>query len=176
VTLLLADIGGTHVRFAVAGETPGALACTAKYPVSRFENLPQAVQFYAAAHGLPAIRDIAVATAAWPDENGVWGFSHDGRWTISETELRTHGIALRFIGNDFMASAKGAISASPESLLPLWRGDGVPANGRKLVIGPGTGLGIACAGEDGGIQETFGGHMAAAAVTGRLTDVRELID
>lgn len=172
--VILADIGGTHIRIGVSQVEGGSISLLEKWPVSDFPSLQDALSGYFAHYPDISTRKIAIATAAWPDENGVWGFAHEGRWHFSKQDLSAQGFELLHICNDFGASSIGAVSMPKSELLCLAGGSGA-ASKTSLVMGPGTGLGVAyvdrC--DDAGVgknghydvRETFGGHMMCPAAT-----------
>src|SRR5690606_34665644 len=87
---LLADIGGTHARFALAG--PGLLEGTLRsYPVERFDTLAAAAQHYLEEVGASPQRAV-VGLAARIDGDTARMTNH--RWVVSAAQLReTLGIA-----------------------------------------------------------------------------------
>lgn len=144
---LVADIGGTHARFAWvnAPDEPPRYAMTLK--VTEFNSLLSAAQYYLTQLG-PTLgrqsvrpRQAAFAVAA-PIRGDLVTFTNSS-WTFSRAEL---GMALhleRFLAlNDFEALAYALPHLSPNQL-KHWS----PAQARPLgnlaVLGPGTGLGVA---------------------------------
>jgi glucokinase len=165
---LLADIGGTNVRFALlrpeAGEPQEerTLLC-ADYP-----GLEQAARAYLAAVGDPDIREAAidVATAITGDlvklTNSPWAFS------IEQTR-RQLGLDRLLVLNDFTALALALPRLGPEGYRQIGRGAPVPGAAIAL-IGPGTGLGVSgllrCGARWTPIQGE-GGHVAFSPMTAR---------
>jgi len=163
-SVLIADIGGTNVRFALTdiGGRPhdvSALLC-ADYP-----DLFSAARAYldSVPAGNQTKRGVfAIASPVKGEQvrmtNISWGFSID--------ELRQQ---LRFdsldVINDFAAIAHAAPHLSREHRHRI--GAGVPQPGAPIgVVGPGTGLGVsALIPEDGGgiALNTEGGHVTLAA-------------
>jgi glucokinase len=165
---LLADIGGTNVRFALLA--PGAsqpeqersLVC-AEYP-----GLEQAARAYLAAVGAPQIREAAidVATALTGDlvklTNSPWAFS------IEQTR-RQLGLDRLVVLNDFTALALALPGLGPDGYRQVGRGQPVPGTAIGL-IGAGTGLGVSgllpCGSRWTPIQGE-GGHVAFSPMTAR---------
>jgi len=153
MSAVLADIGGTHARFARLDQ--GGPSGMEKYPVADFPTFEDALRHYAGTAG----GTLYMATAAWPHADGIWRFARDGRWEISLPALERSGWHIGWIGNDFAASARGAAALGPGGLYGVQ--DGIPGDtprGRCAVLGSGTGLGLAYV-EGDHVQETYGGHM-----------------
>ena len=141
---LIGDIGGTHARFALV--TPGTvvprafqcLAC-ADYP-----GPAAAIRDYLArvgANGDAAPREACLAVAGPVDGERI--ALTNLPWELTRAELRkalglTH---LRLI-NDFIAQALGVPHVGEAHRVVLQAGEAVP-RAVHLVIGPGTGLGMA---------------------------------
>lgn len=164
---VLADIGGTHARFALKNED-GTISTQKKYSATDFDTAEQALAHYCDDTGIePGGGDLLIATAAQPDETGQWRFYNQNPWVIDEESLGQAGWSPVLIVNDFAASARGAISL-PDDLKDVLKPGNPRPEATCAVIGPGTGLGLAYARSQGGqwhIQESFGGHMLAAAFT-----------
>ncbi len=148
----LADIGGTHARFATLED--GRPARIEKYPVAEFQNMAQLLKKFGSGKGA-----LYIATAAWPWPDGSWRFAREGRWTIDPRELESAGWKLKYIGNDFGAGARGALALEPEQLYNVQPKslNEIPQN-RFAVLGAGTGLGLAYV-HEGTIHDTYGGQM-----------------
>ena len=179
---ILLDIGGTHIRFGMTGKVKGGVSHTEKYPVASYDSLLEALDYYVARFDVP-LEHIKIATAAWPYEEGVWRFAHEGRWDISIPELHKEGWTVLSVENDFVASAKGTCFIDADHMVPI-RGtiQAYPDCGRFIVIGPGTGLGIAVMDYDHpqetgvpAIRQTFGGHMNAPMRTAEQREIAGLI-
>jgi len=159
---IVTDVGGTHIRFGLWDGRQ--ITHIEKWPVTTFRSFDEALTRYQNITGYDG-KDIAIATAAWPDADGVWHFAHDGRWPIRPHTLREHGWTIHKMLNDFQASSLGAVQSD---LTPLTDISAPPYNRDCLVVGPGTGLGLACVrrtDHDDHVQESFGGHMAIGAQT-----------
>jgi len=155
---ILADIGGTHIRLGLWQD--GEITHTRKWQVSDLSSLGDALQKYKHDIHESALSDIAIATAAWSKDDKTWHFAHPDRWVIDKQDLANDGWSVHMIINDFKASALGAIST--DQVAALSKNNTAPFNQKKIIIGPGTGLGLAY-GEGQTISETFGGHMICGA-------------
>ncbi len=166
---LIADIGGTNVRFALVGPdgrpaTPMVMAC------ADFAGPAEAARAYlaAAAPGLsPRRAAFAVASPVTGDRidltNSAWSFS------VGEVR-RDLGLDLFEVVNDFTAVALSVRHLTAADLVRL--GGGEPAAKAPIaVLGPGTGLGVsALVPTAGGRWEalaTEGGHVTMAAADDR---------
>ena len=168
--ILAADIGGTSARFRLA-ETDGDRAVIIRdvvYPVADHASFDDALARFILEHGKApegagALAAACIAVAGPVAEkrarltNGAWVFDADaiaGRFGIGRVDLV----------NDFEANASGVEELSPESIRTLQAGEFV-ASAPRLVIGAGTGLGVAyaivCAGGRR-IVAGEGGHIGFA--------------
>lgn len=143
---LLADIGGTHARFALAGtDAPQTLldGSLRSYPVERFDTLATAARHYLDEVGAAPQRAV-VGLAARIDGDIARMTNH--RWVVSAGHLReTLGMASVTLVNDFVAQARAvpllgrsdvAVVGGPE----LAADDG--GDRTLAVAGAGTGLGV----------------------------------
>ena len=140
--LLIGDIGGTHARLALA-------------EAGSSEPLAERTYFCADFPGLePLLADYLESTGVGVDAGclGVAGpVGDDGRcakltnlpWTIDAEALEERfGLDRLRLANDFAAAAMGITVAPAESLVRLQAGRPLP-RAPKLVVGAGTGLGMA---------------------------------
>jgi glucokinase len=172
---LVADIGGTNARFALAdpgaGDDPArqpALAHAAALRVREHATLQSAIEHFL--ERVPAARRprnamLAVASAVTGDEirftNSDWNFSIAGlRSALGLDEL--------LVVNDFAAAARAVPTLAPGDLAGVGGCVSVDtgAPGLRVVLGPGTGLGLAALVRqaDGGVRvmESEGGHISFA--------------
>ncbi|CAA6604494.1 Glucokinase [Rhodospirillaceae bacterium LM-1] len=166
---LIADVGGTNVRFAVVAGSklltePESFHC-ADYP-----SIIEAAQDYLSKNGQGASFDeaaFAVAAAV----TGDWIDITNNHWAFSQAEVarRLNVKRVKFL-NDFTALALGLPHLPEESALPLNDAKGVK-NAPIAVIGPGTGLGVSGLLPDGKGRWVpiagEGGHATLSARTER---------
>jgi glucokinase len=111
----------------------------------------------------------AVLAVAGPVEDGRCVLTNSS-WVIDEAELRkTFGWAHVHVVNDFEAIAWSLPSLAPSELFAIGHGKAVPG-APAVVLGPGTGLGLACfmPRADGAIVvPTEGGHATLPATSQR---------
>jgi glucokinase len=158
---LLADIGGTNIRFALLDEGSAQPQHESSMLCADFRGLEEAARQYLSQHGLQSISAAAfdVATAVTGDfiklTNSPWAFS------IEQTR-RALGVPQLLVINDFTALALAVPALEPDELRQIGGGSAVPGAPLAL-IGAGTGLGvsglIACGNGWTPIQGE-GGHTA----------------
>jgi glucokinase len=173
---LVADVGGTHIRFGIAVGSSGEGAesktldvrCVRRYAVRAHESIAHAAQHYRdATPGVPAALDrAAVAVAGRVDRdqvqltNSAWSFSARA---LSESQRFQQ---LKVI-NDFEAvgHAVGALRAADLNPIGSQR-LGLPmTEGVCAIVGVGTGLGVGGVVADAGaftVLATEGGHAGFA--------------
>lgn len=135
---LAIDLGGT--RFRIASVRSGQLADTRSFLCAAFDGLKEAVVAGSRALGEPRPRRLAIAVAA-PVLGDRVELTNNG-WSFSIERLRQElGLDALHVVNDFAAIAMGLPALADDSLRRLGGGD--PGHGPKVVIGPGTGLGVA---------------------------------
>ena len=169
---LVADIGGTHARFALVegGEVlhPTVLRC------ADYEGPGAAAKAFLATHcphSHPVRGAFAVASAITGDRvemtNSPWRFS------VAETKAAL-GLERLGVVNDFTAAALSVRHLSPEHLLAIG-GGAAAADCPIAVVGPGTGLGVSALIPDGSGEwvalATEGGHVTMAAANDREAEI-----
>lgn len=166
--VLLADIGGTNARFALADTslaTPLIADSIGEYAVADFPSLADAARHYLDQTGASAQNGVfAVAGRVDGDEARITNHP----WVISLSRTRS---ALGFDGlrlvNDFAAQAMAVSLLTPADVVAIggarWSPGAASDDRTYAVIGPGTGLGA------GGLLvrdgrryalETEGGHVS----------------
>ena len=170
--LAVADIGGTHARFALASvEGDGVTlseAWTAK--VADHESFTHCWRAYGSRMPSPLPRLVSVGIAGsvnYPASCEPIRFTNN-HWVIDPDTLREDaGLDDFHLLNDFVAIAHAATSAPDSSFRPLCGPDGPLPEGQPLsLIGPGTGTGIALLrrGDPVFVQGTEGAHFDFAPV------------
>jgi glucokinase len=167
---LLADIGGTNVRFAlVDARAPAPLRedRIRHYEVADFAHLHDAARHYLDELQAPRPSSAVFAVAGRIDGDVARITNHP--WTISRSETREHlGLSRVRLVNDFAAQAMAVELLDGDDLVWLggadWRHPPA-AHSNFAVIGPGTGLGVSgliVRNGRGIALETEGGHVAFA--------------
>ncbi|HTO62791.1 MAG TPA: glucokinase [Bradyrhizobium sp.] len=139
--VLLADIGGTNARFALAdGAGIGAIA---HLKVGDFPSVTEAIATFL--HHRTALGKVgaAVLAVAGPVENNR-STTTNSRWLIDGEVLKTaFGFTAVRILNDFEAVAWSLPELKSQDVHPIGGGHAV-AGAPMLALGPGTGFGVAC--------------------------------
>jgi glucokinase len=161
---LVGDVGGTNARFAlIDGE--GRVRNLHIYPAAKYASLNEIIADYLERTMGRKHPPRAVIAVAGPVLDGEIEFTNLA-WQVSEGELlaQFEFEAVRLI-NDFAAQALACPILGPDALKPLgpvMRGD---ADGPMVVLGAGTGFGVAglARSERGDVEvSTEGGHAAFA--------------
>ncbi len=163
---LVGDVGGTNCRFALAqrqGED-WRLAAAQSYKCADFPTVEDALRHYLGGAGASDLAGMVIAIAG-PVTGGAVA-STNMHWTMSEQALAAQGFPRPRLINDYEALALALDQLPPEQLRRLG-GDGASGepSDTLLVIGAGTGFGVAALGRGLGGQAvlaTEGGHAAFA--------------
>jgi glucokinase len=178
---LVADVGGTHIRFGIAVGGPDAnslnVHCVRRYAVRAHESISHAAQHYrSATPGVPAaLHRAAVAVAGRVDAdrvqltNSAWSFSARA---LSESQRFEH---LHVI-NDFEAvgHAVGALRAADLQPVGAQRLSMPMSQGVCAIVGVGTGLGVGGVVANAGtftVLATEGGHSSFAPTNERSIEL-----
>jgi glucokinase len=173
---LLADIGGTNVRFALLAHGSTRPQQETNLLCSDFRGLEQAARHYLAATKVSDVKEAAfdVATAVTGDliklTNSPWAFS------IEQTR-RALGLERLLMLNDFTALALSLPLLEPSELRQVGGGGGVKGAAIAL-IGAGTGLGVSglIPSGDGWVPiQGEGGHTAFSPMDEREDDVLRVL-
>ena len=170
--VLLADIGGTNARFALARQAdPPSLVHDSirAYPVAAFPSLAAAAAHYLDETGARVDRAV-MAVAGRVDGDTARLTNHP--WVISARRVREAlGLEALSLVNDFVAQSMAIRLLQPQDVLtigaPAWTPGGEGAR-TFAVVGPGTGLGVGGLLVRGGRWfplATEGGHASFAPGT-----------
>lgn len=159
---LVADIGGTNARFALAGGETGHGGVRDMQTLSAgdYPDIATAITSYLGATGTAATE--ACFAVACPAQGDRIEFTNS-TWRFSRREMAARFGWRRFrTVNDFEALALGIPHAGPEALHTLRDGRADPL-GPRAVLGPGTGLGVS-----GLVSDRHGGWIALAGEGGHV--------
>ena len=167
---LLADIGGTNARFALLEK--GAAGAIETLKVAAYPQAGDAIVAFLERHQATGTIAGAAIGVAGPVEDGRCAFTNSD-WVVDAAELKAaFGFGTVQVINDF-----AAIGLS----LPHLTGDdlfGVGADKRRreapeVVLGPGTGLGVACLlrRQPPLVVASEGGHVTLASTEARQAAV-----
>lgn len=176
--ILLADIGGTNARFALKFANQDELSHIRSFPVSAYDTVYAAIQAYLDQAQQQSSRALTLSSAAFavaaPIHNQCAKLTN-GTWVVNAEELRqVLQLNACVLLNDFAALALSLPQLSADQVrssfpaitltLPFTQKQAHP--GTLLVLGPGTGMGVAalhpCAGKWYPIAGE-GGHVNLAA-------------
>ncbi|HEY4372762.1 MAG TPA: glucokinase [Burkholderiales bacterium] len=166
---LVADIGGTHARFAVAAPGSDKLSHDLELSTPDYPDLAAAVTDYLARAKPGRVTQAAVAIAnpitgdRLKMTNGKWEFS------VKETQKKL-GLERLILLNDFAALALAVPVLSASALRKVGSEGKKAAEAPIALIGPGTGLGVSALIPDGGPGIPVageGGHVTAGATNAR---------
>lgn len=160
---LVADVGGTNTRVALADGTrlrPGSIE---RFRNADFPSLGAVLGAYLSAQNFPDC-DAACAAVAGPVEDGVAEMTNLD-WRIDAITLAEAAQAEQVaLLNDLQAQGHGVANIPEDRLRPvLIDGTEAVADAPKLVIGVGTGFNIAP------IHKIGGRHMVMAAEAGHAS-------
>jgi len=136
---LLADIGGTHARFAL--ETgPGEIFQVQEYPCADYPGIAEVIRKYLHDMKIGRVNHAAIAIADPVDGDQVSMTNHD--WTFSiEATRRALGFDTLLVVNDFTALAMALPGLTDAQRVQVGGGARRP-NSVIGLLGPGTGMGV----------------------------------
>jgi glucokinase len=138
---LVGDIGGTNSRFGLVEPGSTQLSRVAVQKNDNFTSLEDSIAAYVQSQGLTGLASAAVAVAG-PVE-GEWVALTNRDWRFTRETLRAAAKAGRFrLLNDFEALALALPHLAGDDIVQIG-GETPPKPAVKIVLGPGTGLGMA---------------------------------
>jgi glucokinase len=137
---LVADIGGTNARFALADLATLDIGPVTVFPTTAHATLAEAIRYYLKDVS-ETIEHAAIAVAAPVTGDDVK--LTNSPWSFATSALRADtGLKDVHVLNDFEAQSQSLPHLAPDELHQIGGGDPLP-QGTKVVLGPGTGLGVA---------------------------------
>lgn len=189
---LLADLGGTNVRFGIAHpdeDPPLIQESIRRYHVKDYASLGEAAQQYFKETGHQAQR--AIIAAAGRIDNGETVKVTNNPWAISAKNLTKElGLEWVHLVNDFAAQSMAVMlmSDKPDAeghvdLVQVGNSP-IPKIGSKeeqtfVVVGPGTGLGVGgllIRGDKVSVLQTEGGHAGFAAHSAEDIEILKVLN
>jgi glucokinase len=162
---LLGDIDATNVRFALLSN--GVLGPIKWFTVAEFPRFTDAVKAFLDRHCRQVSVCEALLAVAGPVDNNRCVLTNS-EWTIDAPELcAVFSFAKVHILNDFEATALSLPLLTAADLYPVGGGEAV-LGAPMAVLGPGTGLGVACfvpGSQSSIVVASEGGHATMAATS-----------
>lgn len=141
-SILVGDIGGTHVRFAIA-EFIGQWYLRDKQDIEAgSSSFQQLLSDYLDQRGTARPSNLSFAVAG-PVTDGTVIFTNR-QWRLSESELLKFGFSRAVLLNDFAALAHAAPLLTSEQLFALGPAQPGTKDAPIAVMGAGTGFGTSC--------------------------------
>ena len=164
-TIAVADVGGTHARFALA-PIEGGRVVSLDEPITLktadYASFQTAWEDFGRRKAIDLPKELAIAFAG-PVGGEVLKLTNNP-WVIRPALMKERlGVERFTIVNDFGAVAYAVATLPPEDFCHICGpGRALPDQGVITIVGPGTGLGVAALlkkGEGYEVIETEGGHV-----------------
>lgn len=166
--VLIGDIGGTNARFALVVDSHAAPRHFDPVRTADFENIEEAIDA-GVLNKTSLIPRTAILAVAGPVDGDEIDLTN-AHWMIKPRQLaREFGLEEVIILNDFEAQAM-ALSALRDEDIEALTDNETDALGPKVILGPGTGLGVAALVNAKGVWLPIpgeGGHIDLAPVSDR---------
>lgn len=169
---LIADIGATNARFALLADLhEGKITSQCNLPANDFANLTEAVQAYLSLFSNPKITGACIAIAG-PVHKPIFTLANN-HWQVCKAELEDMLDCHVLWINDFEAQAWGVTDLATNQQHIVKSGT-AKLDGNRLIVGPGSGLGVAGLVVNCGCWVPVigeGGHASFAPMNQREIDV-----
>ena len=153
--ILAGDIGGTKTLLALAGDD--GIVHERRFTSRDWDDFPALLRAFLDDTGGPATITAACFGVAGPVEDNRAKVTYLP-WVVDGKALaETFGIGSVAVLNDFATAAQGVAALQPGDLVTLQEGRPLPQSPR-LLIGAGTGLGVAALLPEGSGWRTVGGE------------------
>ncbi len=140
--VLISDIGGTNIRLSIRGEDINHEDFIKSYKCADFENIEHAVLKYLSTLDSKYYPCSAVFAIAAPISGDYIELANN-HWKFSLTELaKKINVSCIKAVNDFEAQAYALEFLQDKDLHILKTAKSPRTNGTRLIVGPGTGLGV----------------------------------
>jgi glucokinase len=173
---LVADIGGTHARFAVVEDAGKAIAHARTLKTDDFPGIFEAIEYFLEEVSVSSPTSACIAVAC-PVGEDVISLTNNG-WSFSTKNLRQNlSLDELIVVNDFKALARAIPGLNDGDLVQIGEGRAVESCPIS-VLGPGTGLGVATVAFDEGhpvVLDGEGGHIAFAPTNEREIEICRIL-
>jgi glucokinase len=177
-TVLAADIGGTHARFMLVRQEGAVLQPLAEATLAVADHPSVDAAAAAFVARFPEFRARRACLAVAGPIEGRTARLTNAPWRIDAEQVAAAlGLDAVHLCNDFEAAALGVAELDADQLLPLHDAPADP-QGMRVVIGAGTGLGVAYllpGHPAAGIVAGEGGHATFAPVDDEQARLRDFI-
>jgi glucokinase len=174
---IVADIGGTNARFATLDLKTFKLSMQKSYTCCDYDAIEALIRSYLLEHKLTDISKAALAFAC-PIHEGEMSMTNLP-WRFTKEALKSsHGFGELLLLNDFEAIALSLKSIPVNELALIGEGNCCRDNAPKVIIGPGTGLGVAYLVYDNGKPISItseAGHMSFAPQTEKDVFIQQYV-
>ncbi|MBX3532607.1 MAG: glucokinase [Rhizobiaceae bacterium] len=140
--ILIGDIGGTNARFSILTDAGSAPVDFDNVRTADHANIDDAIEagIYGATKLRPRSTVLALAAPIEGDEIELTNCP----WVVRPRDLHKRlGIGDVTLLNDFEAQALATVALGPEHLERIGEGGRPEPTGSRVILGPGTGLGVA---------------------------------
>lgn len=159
---LVADVGGTNVRFALVEQGSTALQFQQTCLCTEHDSLADAATHYLKQTGFAIARVRSASLALACPVNAEKIRFTNNHWSFDKSDLvRALQLEQVLFLNDFTAMALGMIACNSQQMIEVATGYSEPLS-PKVVVGPGTGLGFSALIPQNGnwtALATEGGHV-----------------
>lgn len=139
--VLIGDIGGTNARFAILADPVSEPQDVGTVKTADFATIDEAIRAAILDRSAIRPRSAVLAVAGPVDGDEIELTNCD--WVVRPRQMfSTLGLDEVLVLNDFEAQALGVVALGPEHMEKIGGGEPEPGAGR-VVMGPGTGLGVA---------------------------------
>ncbi|MEX2150113.1 MAG: glucokinase [Steroidobacteraceae bacterium] len=170
--ILVGDVGGTRTRLALATRTNDAWQLTQLREQPTGADLPSMIREFLAGVSGPGIDAVAFCGAGPVADDGSIRLTNAPILLEPAALARAAGVGRAILINDFAAVAESLAALTPAQLRPC--GGGSARIGPRVVMGPGTGFGVAIAAPSGdgwAVVAGDGGHADLAPIDDEELDV-----
>ncbi len=171
MTLILADVGGTNVRFAAAQDGVIDGARIKRYQNDDFDSFDSALHSYLERAGVTGVEGLSVAVAG-PVSGGAARLTNRG-WSFNAAELgNSYGGKPVYLLNDLSALGY-ALDALSEDDTSLVLDGPVVASEQRLVIGAGTGFNVSPVLQSGGQTFCLRAEAGLSSLPTRVAEIMQ---
>ena len=168
--ILIADLGATNARFCVTKDS-SSFFCEANYKISNFNSLESLCLQYMSDHKLEDLDKAIIGVAAPILGDKVIFVNVNLEFSISQIRRKLFSAGLLVV-NDLELQGYAISSLKTSDL--SYVGEPKLSDGAKILIAPGTGLGLAGI-VNGNVVATEAGHINISDKTSR-PDLKKIMD